>query len=303
MRKTWLSLVPAALLLGAVACSDSTSPSSDQADVVASISDQLGAMMDTDFGAAGGVQTEASAPLATNLFLSPMADTALVPPFWGRLRIIPGGPKPILNRTITVQGDTARVSQTVSFQGLFLVDTTRDTTFNPSSKPLNEGMTQSAVFVRDGSQLHHWRAVSLTLQNWLPTSVAARTVAVTNVSVAVNGVVQFTGDNPDSLYSVASHLLRLHVGDTVTVTAAASNGDAAYSPNTFLFLHVHHAFVDFNWHRVPMTNNGDGTWTRSWIVRRTGVDRFVVDAIDAATLELTADNYAANEWAIPYRIQ
>jgi hypothetical protein len=38
-------------------------------------------------------------------------------------------------------------------------------------------------------------------------------------------------------------------------------------------------------------------------VRRTGVDRFIIDAINAATLERgTVDNYDANEWGIPYRI-
>jgi len=305
MRKTLLAAVPAALaLLAAAACSDSTSPNSDQSDVVASISDQFGAMMDTDFGVAGGTTSDATAPLATgNLFAMTELDTAVLPAFWGRLRIVPGGPRPVLTRTVTVQGDTARLTQTVSFQGAFLVDTTRDTMFNPSSKPLDEGMTQSAVFVRDAARPHHWRAVALTLQDWLPTRVPARTVAITQIAVKVNGVTTITADNPDSLYSV-SGLLHLHVGDSVTVTASVTNsGDATYTPSTFVFLHMHHAFVDALWHRVPMKDNGDGTYTRSWIVRRAGIDRFVVDAIDAATLNRgTLDNYSANEWGIPYRI-
>jgi len=306
MRKTLLVAVPAALaLMVAAACSDSTtSPASDQSDVIASLSDQYGAMMDTDFGVAGGVATDAAAPLATgHLFAVEQADSAMLPVFWGRLRIVPGGPRPILNRTVTVQGDTARVTQTVSFQGLFLVDTARDTLFDPSSKPLAEGMTQSAVLVRDAAQRHHWRAVALTLQNWLPTAAAARTVAINEITVQVNGVTTITADDPDSLYTV-SGLLHLHVGDSVTVTAAVTNAaDTAYAPNTFVFLHLHHAFVDALWHRVPMKDNGDGTYSRSWIVRRGGIDRFVIDAIDAATLDRgTLDNYAANEWGVPYRI-
>jgi len=305
MRKTLLAVVPAALVvIAAAACSDSTSPASDQTDVVAAISDQFGAMMDTDFGVVGGTTGDATAPLATgNLFASVELDTAVLPAFWGRIRIVPGGPKPVLTRTVTVQGDTARLTQTVSFQGLFLVDTTRDTMFNPSSKPLDEGMTQSAVFARDASQPHHWRAVGLTLQNWLPTAAAAQTVAVTQVSVKVNGVTTITADNPDSLYTVGK-VLHLHVGDSVSVTAAVTNsGDPTYAPATFVFLHVHHAFNDLLWHRVPMRNNGDGTWSRTWVVQRTGIDRFIIDAIDAATLERgTLNNYAANEWGIPYRI-
>ena len=53
-----------------------------------------------------------------------------------------------------------------------------------------------------------------------------------------------------------------------------------------------------------MTDNGDGTWEHAWIARRSGIDRFVVDALDAATLLLgTPDNYRTNEVAIPYRIE
>lgn len=303
MRNTLLAVVPAALvLIGAAACSDTTSPATDQTDVIASISDQFGAQMDTNFGTEGGTTSDAVPPMPANLFAITTADTAVLPAYWGRWRIVPGGPKPTLTRNIVIQGDTAEVTQTISFQGVFLVDTTKDTVFNPSSKPLDEGMTQSAVLVRDASRPHRWRAVSLSLQNWLPTAVAARTVSVTQITVKVNGVTTITADNPDSLYTVG-HVLHLHLGDTVSVTASVTNSDATYSPGTFAFLHVHHAFNDLLWHRVPMVNNGDGTFSRTWVVRRTGVDRFIIDAINAATLERgTVDNYDANEWGIPYRI-
>lgn len=307
MRNNLLAVVPAALvLIGAAAmagCSDTTSPANDQSDVLAALSDQYGAQMDTNFGVEGGTTSDAAPPvMPAHMFADVMADTATLPAFWGRLRIIPGGPKPILHRDITIQGDTAQVTQTISFQGLFLVDTTKDTVFNPTSKTLDEGMTQSAVLVRDASQPHRWRAVSLTLQDWLPTSVAARTVAITQITVKVNDTIRITADNADSLYTVG-RMLHLHVGDTVAVTASVTNSDATYSPTTFVFLHVRHAFNDLFWHRVPMRNNGDGTFSRTWIVQRTGIDRFIVDAINAATLELgTANNYDANEWGIPYRI-
>jgi hypothetical protein len=301
MRNNLLAVVPAALvLIGAAACSDTTSPASDQSDVLASIQDQYGAQMDTNFGAIGGATSDAAAP--SPMFGIVMADTATLPAFWGRLRIIPGGPKPILDRNIVIQGDTAKVTQTISFQGVFLVDTTKDTVFNPSSKPLDEGMTQSAVLVRDASKPHHWRAVSLTLQNWLPTSAAARTVAITQITVKVNDTLRITADTPDSLYTVG-RVLHLHVGDTVSVTASVTNSDTTYAPATFVFLHVRHAYNDLFWHRVPMRNNGDGTFSRTWVVQKTGIDRFIIDAINAATLERgTLNNYDANEWGIPYRI-
>ncbi|HEX4560588.1 MAG TPA: hypothetical protein VH113_02040 [Gemmatimonadales bacterium] len=307
MRKNLLAVVPAALvLIGAAvmaACSDTTSPASDQSDVLASLSDQYGAQMDTNFGTLGGTTSDAptaTAPAGFRAFVE--ADTATLPAFWGRLRIIPGGPKPILDRNIIIQGDTAKVTQTISFQGVFLVDTTKDTVFNPSSKQLKEGMTQSAVLVRDASMPHRWRAISLSLQNWLPTDLAARPVTVTQITVTVNDTTRITADSPDSLYTVG-RVLHLHVGDTVSVTASVTNSDTTYSPATFVFLHVRHAYNDLFWHRVPMRSNGDGTFSRTWVVARKGIDRFIIDAINAATLERgTLDNYDANEWGIPYRI-
>lgn len=50
-----------------------------------------------------------------------------------------------------------------------------------------------------------------------------------------------------------------------------------------------------------MQDDGNGEFERSCVVRFTGHDRFVVDALDPATLELgSADNYRSNEWGIPF---
>src|SRR2546425_11952291 len=89
------------------------------------------------------------------------------------------------------------------------------------------------------------------------------------------------------------------------VPAVTNTTGGGFTPLSFVFLHVRHADAHgTSWRRVPMVDNGDGTYQRSWIARRTGVDRFVVDALDAATLLLgTVDNYRANEVGIPYRIE
>jgi hypothetical protein len=51
-----------------------------------------------------------------------------------------------------------------------------------------------------------------------------------------------------------------------------------------------------------MRNNGDGTWTVGWKVRRPGIARMAVDAIDSEALQTqSGDNYRANIWAFPYR--
>jgi hypothetical protein len=78
-----------------------------------------------------------------------------------------------------------------------------------------------------------------------------------------------------------------------------------FSPTTFVFLHVRHADpARVAWRRVPMVDHGNGEYELSWVVRHTGRDRFVIDALDAATLQLgTVDNYRSNEWGIPFRIE
>src|SRR4029077_12645009 len=136
MRHTiGLTLAAALVGLAAVACTEGTAPSSDQAQVLAAESDQLGAMVDTDFGVAGAAATSASTDPAASSSASAGtgsgADTA--PTFWGRLRVVPGGPRPIYHRDVTIQGDTARVEHDITFNGILLVDTSADGVFDPTS--------------------------------------------------------------------------------------------------------------------------------------------------------------------------
>ena len=80
-----LTVAAAAAVAGALllACGEGTAPSSQQAQVVAAEQEQLGTMVDSDFGAAGPTATDAAptgAGLATDLAAG-TADTA--PTFWG----------------------------------------------------------------------------------------------------------------------------------------------------------------------------------------------------------------------------
>jgi hypothetical protein len=295
--------ITAVALVGA-ACSDnsSTGLSTDHAAVQAAY-DGLTGYTDDDFGDSGAVSTLPTAPIGG---VQELLDTALAPVFWGRLRVVPRGPLPIITRDIVVQGDTARVTRGVSFQGILLVDTSADTTFNPNSKPLADGVQQRAVFVRDAAAPHGWRAVALTLLDWQNTATDRRTVQIQTVAVYVNDSLVLQVSNPDSLISVDTKVPLFHAGDTVKVTMHVSNTTGGgFSPTTFGFLHVRHADPLFiRWRRVRMIDDGNGDFERSWVVRFTGRDRFVVDALDAATLALgSADNYRANEWAVPFRIE
>lgn len=294
--------ITAVALVGAACSEASTGMSADKVAVQAAY-DGLTGYSDNDFGDPGVVGS-ASASVVGGV--QSIMDTAIAPRFWGRLRVVPGGPQPIFTRDITVQGESAWVTRSVSFQGIFLVDTSADSTFNPNSKPLDDGVQQRAVFVRDPASAHGWRLVSLTLLNWQNTAVDRRTVQIQNVAVYVNGAAVLDIANPDSLIAVDNRVPLFHAGDTVKVTMHVANTTGgSFSPATFGFLHVRHGDpTGIRWRRVPMKDDGNGDFERSWVVRFTGRDRFVVDALDAATLELgSADNYRSNEWGVPFRVE
>jgi hypothetical protein len=308
MRQT-LQLTLAAALIGlaAAACGEGTAPASEQAEVLAAEADQLGAMVDTEFGAPGAAATAAATSDGWGILAAVSATTGdTAPTFWGRLRVVPGGPRPVYHRDVTIEGDTARVEHDVTFQGLFLVDTTADGLFNPTAKPLADRMTQRAVLVRDRAERRGWRAVQLSPQNWTVVEASRQTVAVTDVKIYRNDTLLIEVTDPNALFDVASRIPRFHVDDTVKVVAAVQNTTGSgFTPASFVFLHVRHADrLRTSWRRIPMTDNGAGTYERTWVARRTGIDRFVVDALDSATLLLgTADNYRTNEVGIPYRIE
>jgi len=300
-------MIAAAVAGLAAACGEGTAPASGQADVLAAEADQLGAMVDSDFGAAGAAATAAPTTSSPAVPAAPTAtagDTA--PTFWGRLRVVPGGPRPVYHRDVTIQGDTARVEHDITFDGVFLVDTSADGLFNPTAKPLADRMTQHAVLVRDGSERHGWRAVQLSPQHWTVVDASRQTITVTDVKIYRNDTLLIEVTDPSALFDVVHRIPRFHLDDTVKVVAAVTNTTGSgFTPASFVFLHVRHAdMLGTSWRRIPMSDNGDGTYQRSWIARRTGVDRFVVDALDSATLLLgTGDNYRTNEVGIPYRIE
>src|SRR5437879_13659107 len=121
MRKA-IHLIMAAAVAGlAAACGEGTAPASGQADVLAAEADQLGALVDTDFGAAGAAATAAPTTSSSGVLAAPTAtagDTA--PTLCGRLRVVTGGPRPVYRGDVTLQGDTARVEHDVTSHGVLV---------------------------------------------------------------------------------------------------------------------------------------------------------------------------------------
>lgn len=290
----------AATALAAGACSDApTGTSSEETAVQQAYLDVDAGYFDEDPGGDDVLASPLLSPAST-LFASP-GDAYITPERWGRRR---AAERPSRDRVVVIEGDTAKVAVAVRFRGVFLVDTTFDGVVNPGAKPMHETLRHHAVFVRDDAAPRGWRLVAMSIGNIVDTDPARRTVEIASLTVSVNGVDVGTVTDPNQLFRVQGGVPELHVGDSVVVTAAVRNVTGTdLVPPTQVFLHVRHHRADQDrWGRIQMQPNEDGTWSVGWTVRRPGIARMAVDAIDSEALQTqSGDNYRANIWAFPYR--
>ncbi len=290
----------AAAALAATACTDApTGTSSEEAAVEQAYLDVDAGYFDEN---PGGDELLES-PLLTSssdLFSAP-GDPYVAPEHWGRRR---ADERPSRDRVVVIEGDTAKVFVAVRFRGLFLVDTTFDGIVNPGAKRMHETLRHHAVFVKDEDAPRGWRLIAMTLGNVVDSDPAQRTVEIASMTVAVNGTDVGTVTDPNQLFRVQGGVPELHVGDSVVVTVGVRNTTGTnLVPPTQVFLHIRHhrANTDF-WGRIQMRPRDDGTWSIGWTVRRPGIARMAVDAIDSEALQTqSGDNYRANIWAFPYR--
>ncbi len=299
MRIKTTALLAAATL--AAACSDAPSGvSSDEAAVQQAYLDVDAGYFDEN---PGGDDLFPSAALTASptLFSAP-GDPYVAPERWGRRR---AQEQPSRERVVVIEGDTAKVFVAVRFRGRLMVDTTFDGVANPGAKRMHETLRHRAVFVKDETAPRGWRLVAMSIGDVVDADPARRTVEITALTVAVNGAQVGEVTSPTQLLRVTGEVPRLHVGDSVVVTATVRNTTGTnLVPPTQLFLHLrHHRADQERWGRFPMRDNGDGTWTLGWTVRHRGIARMAVDAIDAEALQTqSGDDYRANIWAFPYHV-
>jgi len=308
--------VSALAMAGAAACSsDTTTAPAGTAGQQQAVLQELTAFpgwTEDNAGADGAVATAAA---DASMSVGPLsADVASIQPLsWGRRRCANSCTQ---DKSVEFRNDSAFVTVVWTFDGQFLTDTTPDFIHNPGSKPLRETMTRHAVLVRktdhdadqdpDRSGRHHdWRVAALSVSNYQAVDPANRTVKIDSLEVGIGNHPPAIITNPDSLYGVmGNHVPDMEPDDTITVTAFVTNTTGTdLTPPTRVFLHVRNSSaVSDGWRRILMTDNGDGSWTSRWRVRRAGFGRFLVDALDSETLQTEhGDDYRANLWAVPYR--
>jgi hypothetical protein len=304
-----ITILAAAAAVGLVACTDGptavdNATQQDRQEVISAL-DASGWFTDA-FGVDGTAE-DLNLAVSFNLSLTQVAvqDTVPLTQRWGRRYGAPVSRE----YTVTVVGDTAEATAMVTFDGVFVLDRTRDGVANPTQKPLQEQAVQRATLVRRGaadSSGRHWQLVALSPREWRMTDDATRTVHITRVVVAVNGETKLDVSDPTALFDIDHRIPRLHLGDSVSVLAEVDNTTGIDNvPPTFVFLHVYHyGPAARGWVRIPMRQRADGMFVRYWIVRFTGRERMVVDAIDSQAFNTDTENdYRANSWGIPYRIE
>ncbi len=281
----------------------------DRSDIIAEL--EASALLGEAFGDDGlSTSATASAYTGDDDPNTNAGDDSKAPQAWGRKL----GRPVRRNINIEVEGNTATVTRTLVFEGEFLLR--NPDAVAPVAKPANHTMTQSAVLQRlereevdeATGRRRRWKLVAISPQEWLMTAADEQTVVIERVEIFVNGESVVVIEDPSMLFEVAGRMPRFEAGAEVKVTAKVRNftidreGNAA----TWVYLHVFHANADRRrWARLPMTFNEDTRlYERGWIVRHDGRERLLVDAIDADSFTLTRDdNYRANLWGIPYRIE
>ena len=311
-RKYQVSAAAGLLCLGIAACGDSIGPGGSEVpeDIrqeLVSLLDESGFFAD-DFGQAGATE---GASTSSDAITGATASRVTAPRLWGRRRGVP------VRRQITVEVDeeagTAVAWKEIDFDGRFLLDITDDGQLNPTEKPLQETLRQHAEFERlereqvdERGRRRRWRLVKVSPAEFSMMDVAKQTVAISQVTIEVNGEILADITDPSAPLDVERGLPKLRRGDEVTVTAHVTNENVQNTPPTFVFLHLFHASPNARlWLRLPMeeVDGEPGVYQRSWTVRQTGRERIAVDAIDAETFTTQSeDDYRANIWGIPYLV-
>ena len=225
----------------------------------------------------GGADSS-SAPLAP---ITPIA--------WGRERTQP------IQRTITIKqvGDSAHVTIEGKIIGVlhiwaFPADTD---TFVNIQKPLEVDFFRTAIFKKTGSDGETYRGWVLVMISGM-NAVSMPTNTVTIDSVYLEGTnLDTVLTDPSALFDIED-ALTFGSGDSVDVTLFANDNSA------LVYLHPFRLGG-----RKKFENNGDGSYSGTWIIPSPPLHRVGFDMIRKETLYDDTYPHDSNIWVFPYRVE
>jgi hypothetical protein len=170
-------------------------------------------------------------------------------------------------------------------------------------KPLTEQAVKIAYFVKKGANEDPYRGWSLEgVSGVVSHSIPDNSRQIVQVHLISPGKdLLFTEDDITEI-TLRDSILTFQEGDSVTLTV--TTGDASDS----VYLHTHKPFSGRWPFRQAFTNNGDGTFTGTWVV--CPLDSLcdctyrhaAIDVIKHASLDTVDGPYDSRIWGVLYRV-
>ncbi|MDD5530844.1 MAG: hypothetical protein PHX21_12575 [bacterium] len=223
-------------------------------------------------------------------------------PLWGRAVADTGNH---LNISISVTGDSAYVEWTLDREGLFVIlgqeevvgDSGLDTIgiWPPCTKSLSETSKMYGVFKRTGSR-------SSTNRGWTLRKISGvsgysnikHTVRIDSMRIQCKTYPDTVLTNPSGYLFDMENALNFAPAESITITLYTNTSNAE------AYLHLWPEWLV----RIPMKNNGDGTFTneQKWCIPfLPQITRFAwFDLIGKSTIHDTQDSYDYDGWLYPY---
>lgn len=292
----WLAPAALALLLVVSGCEmnpTSADDNEDQAAILSLIGEEVDFFDSNLFSAQGAEDPTTPAKV--------LAD--IVP--WRYGRQILGVDKDISVTTDnTTEPATAQVSWTVIKTGVFHIIDSSATAY---SKDFTDTMMKFATFERRGP-------VDSFRRGWRLVSISGTEIVSDGATVGIESVNLSSTGGVDTIFSDVSTLVtkeNIQVfasSDTVTITVTTNNTDDIVLLHYPAWMMGHH---QRNHVRRQLINNGDGTYTGTWVVRgqvwRNGHRRnpprhITVDVLSHGTIYTDNEPYDSIAWGFVYLV-
>ncbi|MFA5032014.1 MAG: hypothetical protein WC614_03240 [bacterium] len=220
-------------------------------------------------------------------------------PFWIRAVADTGNH---LDINVSVTGDSAYVEWTLEKEGLFIIlgqqeitgDSGLDTVGFLGGKPLSETSKMYGIYKRMGlrsSANRGWRLVKIS--GVAGSSNVTHTVAIDSIRIQCGTYPDTILTNPSGYLFNQENALNFAPTESITVTIYANTSNAE------AYLHLWPEWLV----RIPMKNNGDGTFTNAekWGIPLVPMTRFAwFDLISSNTIHDTEYGYDYDGWLYPY---